>query len=186
MSISTLPRESNSLCWNCCHHFGCHPVLLPSSSIAKPFSVVFRGNFCSFNCAKSYHQGARNLRSKGETTHILTMMAFLMYHRPVFCPMKTNKKHSCDCPCLNIYHGIPLAEPKETLISFGGEKTIQEYRRGFLTIQDYTLFEYYMLNKTSLIMSSIKSTVKEQQTEEDNKIKPVVHKKTLKYKKLLT
>ncbi len=93
------------------------------------------GNFCSWNCAKTYAHHKE--RKPPEGVYYLWILHFLTVHRPRYCPTIGNQKHSPECRCRNISSVLKMAEEKETLQAFGGSKTIEEYRQGFSVIESY-------------------------------------------------
>lgn len=94
-----------------------------------------------------------------------------------------------------------MAEPKEVLISFGGVKTIQQYRNGFMTILSLDLLfksvaDSSMQSNLNSITKDIstrlwtytfqckKRTENKKEEEQTDVGRPTVHKKTAKYKAL--
>lgn len=102
------------------------------------------GNFCSWNCAKSYAHSQGKKPPEG--VHYLWMLSFLTVHRPKYCSNKT-KSHKTECECLLVPSAIQLAPPKEQLKSFGGNMEINEYRKGFLIIEKYEWVNLYFIRK---------------------------------------
>lgn len=99
------------------------------------------GNFCSWNCAKSfvYSKGSR----KPQGVHYLWILSFLTVHRPQHCPSVTSY-HSAECPCLKIPSTIELTPPKEHLQAFGGNMSIDEFRKNSLTIDKYEWISQFL------------------------------------------
>lgn len=199
------PRQSNSLCWHCCHAFEFVPVYLPSQSNSRPWHFYFSGNFCSWNCAKSYlFEKAINKR-KENSVQLLSLLAFVSSHRPAHCPTPF-RRHRYDCPCISKFQGIPMAKPKTILQAFGGTMNIKTYRESFMTIRhpdDIT----NVLQRESLLSSSFNSItqtpqlrsytycfsniprtiqreITESKPEQHNIPKPTVFKKSIKHKSL--
>jgi hypothetical protein len=196
---SLWPRTSSNLCWHCCHPFDGIPVYLPVSHRSSPHCLYLSGNFCSFNCVKSYYFHTCKNARKADSVHLITLLCFLSYHRPTHCP-SPHTKHRSDCPCLLHFKGIPMAKNKETLVSFGGTQTIDEFRKGFMTIKDISMIEKCFFSEDSSNQSSICNSPEmrrftycfstpqntEKQTKEEEYIgPPVVHKRVTKYKRLL-
>lgn len=125
------PKTTNIWCWWCCYPFETMPCFIPTKydSLRARFKIT--GNFCSWNCAKSYicFDG---LGSRRKDMHMFTS---LMFH-------------------LKLPVNIKLAPRKEVLKRFGGTITIEEFRASFtnrklypikqsLELDDnYKIFEY--------------------------------------------
>lgn len=127
-------RHSSSLCWHCCYGFTTTPCHLPYRR--KDSRLYLTGNFCSWNCCKAYYVSNRRICSS-TTLHTITLLALLTSHRPRVCRSDPALPHPVDCPCMDIRFGIPLPNPRESLQAFGGDMTIEEYRKNFYTIQSY-------------------------------------------------
>lgn len=95
------PMNSPFACWWCCHTFSCYPKVVPVSIRGKEVEVM--GNFCSWNCAKSY--SIRQLKSL-ELFHTLFQHLFRESSEAV----------------------VPAPSPI-CLKLFGGAMDIDEYRR---------------------------------------------------------
>jgi hypothetical protein len=107
------PESSPYLCHNCCHSFKSIPCFIPTKihvSRDNKYSFNVRGNFCSFNCALTEVINFPK-RYSHDTIELLRHMYSLVI-----------PKDNCDL--------IP-AQQKETLKSFGGVLSIDEYRNLF-------------------------------------------------------
>ena len=98
-----MPKRSDKLCWWCCHSFDTEARYAPTRFDEKRSRYCVIGNFCSWQCAKSYSDSP-NTPSK---TSILCRMFAEMYGALV---------------------DIPPAPPKEILNAFGGTLSIEEFR----------------------------------------------------------
>lgn len=200
------PRQSNSLCWHCCHAFEYVPVYLPSQSTSRPWHLYFSGNFCSWNCAKAYLFEKNVHKRKDNTLQILSLLAFVSSYRPTHCPHPF-MRHSSECPCLSKYHGIRMAFSKTVLIAFGGTMDIKTYRQDFMILKDTSHVTNYLENRSMLssnfdsITSNprlrsytysfgmIPKTIQlesssDEQKQKQNIPKPVVYKKSIKHRTL--
>ena len=64
--------NKNTKCWWCKHHFDTPAVGLPENYYNDTFELI--GNFCSFNCAKSYNMdlGDNNIWKRNSLLDFLT------------------------------------------------------------------------------------------------------------------
>jgi hypothetical protein len=125
------PATTDIWCWWCCYPFDTMPCFIPTryDSLRGRFKIT--GNFCSWNCAKSYLCFGQ-LGSRRKDMHMFTS---LMFH-------------------LKLPVNIKLAPSKEVLQRFGGTITIEEFRSSFhnrklyhikqdLELDDtYNIYEY--------------------------------------------
>jgi MYM-type Zinc finger with FCS sequence motif len=125
---------SHYCCWNCCYPFESVPVYLPVSRDPRSHVFHLSGNFCSWNCAKTY-QASKSSFSKKDITAYISVFAFITSHRPKYCPYPIERRHSAECPCIEVFEGVKFAPRKEMLEKFGGPMTIQEFRQGFLIVE---------------------------------------------------
>lgn len=193
------PGQSNHLCWNCCHSFDGIPVFLPRIRTSNSHSISLYGNFCSFNCAKRYYFNSCKESRKADSVHLITLMAFLLSHRPTYCE-NPFIKHKGTCRCLEKFHGIRMANPKESLSCFGGNLSIREYRKDFMVIKGMQFIDVFFSPQETTNFGSITSTIERrrwtycfnEKESEDTKVKnktekdigkPIVHKRTLKFKR---
>lgn len=90
-----------------------------------------RGNYCSFNCAKSdVIAKARSGQFPRDAT-ALGLFAFQIAWKGKHCP------HSSRCSCYSRFTGVVPAPDKESLQAFGGPLSIREFRKRALTIESY-------------------------------------------------
>lgn len=158
---NTWPPISNIMCWHCCHPFNCVPVYYPLKLDIKSNTFYFIGNFCSWNCVKAY--GVRmNGHRRPEGASWISLLAFLTVHRPMYCSQSILERHSFDCPCIDKFYGIPVAPPKETLKIFGGDVSIDDYRKDFLQVKkyDWVVQYFHQNNKVTRDLETLTSTQK--------------------------
>lgn len=127
------PTHTSYACWYCCHKFSTTPVGIPHLLIHTDFYCY--GNFCSYNCAKRY------LRPLTEDD-----MAMLQTPNDVFVEDDLGEKLQLLELLYHIETKAPLDEPLKpaprrlTLTMFGGNKTIEEFRKNFNTHCSYHVF----------------------------------------------
>lgn len=156
---STWPPHSSIWCWHCCHCFDSVPAYLPMQLDLRNNLFYFIGNFCSWNCVKSYAFRMNEYRKPDGASYI-SLLAFLTAHRPRYCLYDDANVHPYTCPCIDMFKGVSLAPKKEVLRAFGGTMDIEEYRKDFLTIESYDWVNTYF-NKNNTIrreMESLTST----------------------------
>ena len=129
------PTNTSLACWNCCHQFTHVPVFLPVSRDRSTGVFHLSGVYCSWNCAKAYRYSRPHFCDK-DAAAFLAVFAFLTCHRPKYCPTPMDRLHRYNCPCLSYSHKIKFPPPKENLKLFGGTMSINEYRTGFMIIED--------------------------------------------------
>lgn len=101
-----VPKCSDAACWWCCHKFEGRPAFLPTTYCEEHDSFKVYGNFCSWNCAKSY-----NYSTKGSKWAFRSMLLKFMV---------TKIQGECIC--------IRPAPPRDQLEFFGGNMTIEQFR----------------------------------------------------------
>lgn len=114
------PTKTNVRCWWCCHAFKGVPIGIPISYAKDAFKTC--GCFCTFGCALAY----RN-QNRIETDCSLEFMR-----------SKVFKDENTDL--------VVSAPPREMLKIFGGQMSIQEFRKGteLYTIQYAPLLPWRM------------------------------------------
>lgn len=103
--VNEWPQETEVLCWWCCHPFKTPPAFIPTQfdSINKRYKIT--GNFCTWNCAKSYLFGEKEFQNR-QSKHLFTRLLLT----------------------LKIPYDIKPAPPRLTLKTFGGPLSIEEFR----------------------------------------------------------
>lgn len=104
-------KNRDLVCWWCCHEFDVYPISCPEYFSQKNEIFTVKGIFCSFNCVKAYmlDKNSKNLY----------LVSYL------FKKIK------------GYYSKIIPALPKELLKIFGGNMTIEEYRKNFISVTEY-------------------------------------------------
>lgn len=103
--VKKLPEHSDSACFWCCHTFTHRPVILPIRDTGEYIQVT--GNFCSPECATSY------LFDMRQDSHTRWEQLSLLYR--IYGDVCNGKIHP--------------APPRAVLSHFGGNMSIQEYRK---------------------------------------------------------
>lgn len=106
------PRKTDIACWHCTYEFDTTPCSIPYKVQSIPYKknnkeYLVYGSFCSFNCAKAYLL-ITYTNEKWEKLSYLNQLYFNIY---------------------NEYIDIHSAPPKEVLIKYGGQLTIDEFRK---------------------------------------------------------
>lgn len=103
--ISEWPKTTSIYCWWCCHPFDGPPAFIPTKydSHNKRFAVT--GNFCSWNCAKTFIFNDRDFVHQHTSQYFTSMLIALK--EPYI---------------------IKNAPPRQALKCFGGSLSIKEFR----------------------------------------------------------
>jgi len=109
--ITILPNKTDVHCWWCCHQFDNPPCYATIKYDAMRDRFNIRGNFCSWNCSKSY------ILSQSDTTKY-RKCEYLSY---LYLRLNLEQKN------------IKCAPPREKLKIFGGNMNIEEFRNGYDT-----------------------------------------------------
>lgn len=116
----------NTCCYWCCHVFNNLGIGMPIKYTNNIFYTF--GHFCSLECMTSYNFYSNEVNyNKWEIFGLINLL---------------NKKLG--------NKQIKLAPPRQSLIMFGGKKTIEEYRSSF-NIKNVILHTYPMINITNNI-----------------------------------
>lgn len=157
----TWPSSTNLLCHNCCYSFEGVPVPLPQSYDGLRKVYHCRGNFCSWQCAKSYNMRQTPPSGRGNRNMYIALLAhrtWVKYRRSKFQddtnePMKTYATY-----CI---HPSP---PREVLDVFGGSMTIEEYRKGLFGIvppSEATVKKPFLTIRQKLMLPFLDTSKKE-------------------------
>lgn len=114
------PQRTDIHCWYCTHPFDTCPVPLPVKYDEKRRVFYVIGIFCSFACAKRYNM-ERDCVTRG---HCGTLLC-LMRHKLIGGPW------ACD----SSGYSIVCAPHRNRLRCFGGDYTIEEFRRNFQVLR---------------------------------------------------
>lgn len=128
------PSSTSYHCYHCCHPFDNRPHFIPINYDKQNEIFHVYGNFCSFNCALSFNNDTR----KGNWTKNAELLHFL--YRTI---------HGVDTE-------IKMAPSKETLVNFGGNITIDEFRGNFANDTFYDIIYPPIVSMISQITESIK------------------------------
>lgn len=132
MKFVRWPIKTDTVCYQCCHAFDGVPVPLPDTYDTRRKVYRCKGNFCSWQCAKSYNINQTQNFGKGNRNMYISLLAhqtWVKYRKDTghknlkFENMKTYATYS-----------IKPSRPRELLRIFGGTMGIEEYREGFYGI----------------------------------------------------
>lgn len=129
------PLSSDKRCHNCSHYYDGVPVPLPISRDDLRQVYFCEGRFCSWQCAKSFNMRETSPAGRGNRNMYIAVLAYktwikLNNHRtagPIDAETKQKMKTYCD-------YRLDPAPPRSRLMEFGGDLSIEEYRRGFCGI----------------------------------------------------
>lgn len=109
-NVKEWPESTDVLCWWCAHPFEGMPCFVPTKFDEKRGRFKVTGNFCSWNCAKSYtlFDNAGNIRGRNMNMFLMLMLK------------------------LKLPYNVKCAPRRECLKAFGGFLTIKEYRENYL------------------------------------------------------
>jgi hypothetical protein len=102
-----LPTKTDTLCWWCCHKFDTVVRYAPTDYDEIKDRFIVTGMFCTWNCVKAY-LSHENIYRTGQS--IFATFIRKMYGKDV---------------------SINAAPPRQTLKSFGGTLSIEEFRNKF-------------------------------------------------------
>jgi hypothetical protein len=105
----TVKSKTDIKCWHCTHNFNNPPCFIPDKYINGNFYVF--GCFCSFNCASTYNLEILN----DARVKIRQSLILILFHK-IFGNNKT----------------LVYAPKKELLKDYGGNLTINEFRKTFM------------------------------------------------------
>lgn len=130
LSCFTWPSSSTILCHNCCFSFDGVPVPLPQSYDALRKVYHCRGNFCSWQCSKAYNIRQTPPSGRGNRNMYIAILAHKTWAK---------YRENLDSGALEnletyALYCIQPSLPREALKVFGGDMTIEEYRKGFFSI----------------------------------------------------
>jgi len=129
--VNPWPKSSPYACWNCTEKFSEPPVGIPTLTSSTPYKDEYHmeGNFCSFNCAARYlFDNNKGVESQTIWT-VFEIMNFIY-----------NEINDSDD-----FIQIKLAPEPLCLKKFGGNLTLEEYRKNYLTNTNYKVFKGQMI-----------------------------------------
>ena len=133
ITIHNINLSCNTKCWWCHHIFTTPAIQLPEDYHNEVFYCI--GNFCSFNCAKSY-----NLNINDNLTWKRLSLLNLLYY-------KTYSQ----------YVDISLAPSWLVLSDYGGTLSINEFRNNFiLNTKEYLVLHPPLISRQMQIEESYK------------------------------
>jgi hypothetical protein len=104
-------KKKDTLCWWCSHPFTNQPFYIPTKMVGDKYQVY--GYFCSVNCAFAYSSEKNDYKVWERNSMIIKLCKTIL---------------NLDNPY------ITAAQQKYKLKEFGGDLSIEEYRKGFIMI----------------------------------------------------
>lgn len=144
----------NIKCWWCCHHFDCTPIGIPMKYQLSIDKFVVKGIFCGFPCMCAFVDN-----SKEYSAIKLKSLIKHMYNRLTGGSLSDT---------------IIPALPKETLVDFGGELTIETYREMSRMKRVYRRIDYPLIMRNNVIhlseIEGIKNNERKRNAGKDHKL----------------
>ncbi len=157
--IKNYPKKSSFLCYWCCHTFETIPCFIPLSyEKDKKYFFKVHGNFCSFNCAKTYIIENREI-NWNKQLELLNFLYRLIYKEDIT---------------------INPAPSKYLLKIFGGFMEIDEFRSTFNLNTNYNLIYPDMISIIPQIESETPIKYIKDENVEQKKLQEFLIKKTTK------
>lgn len=129
------PAHSSYACWYCCHTFNTTPVGIPQLLVNMVFHCY--GNFCSYNCAKRYlrpdNEDDIAMMQTSNDNIIQDDLGERLQLLELMCHIETGSP---------LDESIKMAPRRLSLSMFGGTKSIEEFRKSFLTNDSYHVFRF--------------------------------------------
>jgi hypothetical protein len=154
-------KKTTQLCWWDCHPFDNFPFFLPENYHKGNYYVS--GCFCSLNCAMAY-----NLFYVKDSKIYQRKSLILKLYREIFNVPEGETIQLCE------------ASPRESLIAFGGKKTIVEFRNNFYVLsKQYSVLAYPLKPVNTYIEEKDSSVVKYDNEYNLKRSKPLIRKKNI-------
>lgn len=139
--------QTNVWCHWCCHPHNNVPIPLPVRRDPRNSNKFWcQGLFCSFNCAK-----ACAISMKGEYNNHGTSLvtSFLRQMKDYFEVPHMQLEPPGWLGLMGSRGGIKSANPRQSLIVFGGDLTIEKFRSGFITVTPVILSSVSISNNNN-------------------------------------
>ncbi len=120
------PKSTNNKCHNCAHSFTGIPVPLPIHRDSLRNVYYCSGNYCSWQCAKSFNLRETSPAGRGNRNMYISILSYRLWVKLLKEEPENNIKMKTYCD-----YRIDPARPRSTLKDFGGNLDIDEYRKGF-------------------------------------------------------
>lgn len=137
-TLSVIEKNNDLVCFYCTHTFDNEPCFIPEKydNIKKAYHVF--GNFCSFSCASRYNNSMGDYNVWNRNSLLVSMF-------------RESIKNSCADENTEEIN-IPECPPRESLIEYGGNLTIEEFReRSILGNRQYQYVHPSMVMKKSYV-----------------------------------
>ena len=117
------PQRTNVMCWWCCNGFDSVPVGVPIKFNQKTGKFVVKGVFCSMNCMYAYTLDSNIMQGQSGKKY-----RFNSKHKDIRNLDSLIKDLNCKLTGAQLKDVLVPALPRETLIDFGGELSIEAFR----------------------------------------------------------
>lgn len=122
------PLYSDKRCHNCAHFFDGVPVPLPVSRDDLRQVYFCEGKFCSWQCAKSFNMRETSPAGRGNRSMYISVLAYKTWIKLKNLAIDAETKDKMKTYC---NFRLDPAPPRSKLVEFGGNMTIEEYRKDF-------------------------------------------------------
>ena len=122
------PLSFDKRCHNCAHFFEGVPVPLPVSRDDLRQVYFCEGKFCSWQCAKSFNMRETSPAGRGNRNMYIAVLAYKTWIKLKYVAVdaETSEKMKTYCK-----YRLDPAPPRSRLVEFGGNMSIEEYRKNF-------------------------------------------------------
>ncbi|CAM9106033.1 unnamed protein product [Ectocarpus sp. 12 AP-2014] len=125
------PLSSDKRCHNRAHFFEGVPVPLPISRDDLRQVYFCEGQFCSWQCAKSFNMRETSPAGRGNRNMYIAVLAYKTWIKLRKRAMDDETREKMGTYC---NYRLDPAPPRSALIEFGGKLSIEEYRKDFCGI----------------------------------------------------
>jgi len=125
------PTSSDKRCHNCAHFYDGIPVPLPITRDDLRQVYYCEGRFCSWQCSKSFNMRETSPAGRGNRNMYIAVLAYKTWIKLKGSGMDTETREKMRTYC---NYRLDPAPPRAKLIEFGGNMSIQEYRKDFCGI----------------------------------------------------
>lgn len=122
------PLSSDKRCHNCAHFFDGVPVPLPVSRDDLRQVYFCEGKFCSWQCAKSFNMRETSSAGRGNRSMYISVLAYKTWIKLKNLAIDAETKDKMKTYC---NYRLDPAPPRSMLVEFGGNVSIEEYRKDF-------------------------------------------------------
>ena len=171
------PKNTDKKCHNCTYQFEGVPVPLPIYKDEMRNIYYCTGNFCSWQCSKAFNLRETSPAGRGNRNMYISILAYKMWVKILKDKPEIHQNMRTFC-----VYKIDPARPRFELKDFGGNLTIEEYRKGFSGVlpPEKSIVEtspLLTLRKIAIVpfidTNSVKTSAPVKNTEEDTTFRGV-------------